>query len=113
MKAIIDTISPNGNAIRFETPEEPLEELLKHLPALERKLEAAGYMANAERHYPKTPSGEPICPKHMEVMDAREKQGDHWFSHKVLGENGQPVMVDGKPVYCRGHAGKLSPGWSY
>ena len=68
MKASFSTISPNGFSVTFETPEEQLDDLLKHLPRLEQKLSEAGYMANAERLYPKTPTGEPICPKHGEVM---------------------------------------------
>lgn len=105
MKAIIETLSPNGNAIRFETPDAlQLDELLKTLPSIERKLVAAGYQPNAERHYPKTPDGLPICPKHSEVMRERNKQGDIWYSHQVKAAHGAEL-------YCRGHAGKSSPGW--
>lgn len=106
MKAMIETISPSGNVVRFETPEMETEDLLKALPQMEKVLEKSGYLPNAERHYPKTPNGEPICPRHGDVMPLREKQGDTWYSHKVEGSNGEEF-------WCRGHAGKLSPGWDY
>lgn len=106
MKAIIETISPNGYAVKFESPEAELAQLLAILPKIEASLAAAKYQPNSERHYPKTPDGTPICPKHGEVMREREKQGDTWYSHKVVGP-------DGQEHYCRGHAGKLSPGWEF
>ena len=108
MKAIIETISPNGFTVSFETEFDQLEldKLLATLPKIEMALTEAGYMANSERHYPKTPDGLPICPKHGEVMREREKQGDTWYSHVVDGPNGEKF-------YCRGHAGKNSPGWEH
>lgn len=106
MKAVIETISPSGYAVRFESPEGELTQLLVTLPKIEAALTEAGYLANSERHYPKTPDGLPICPKHGEVMRTREKQGDTWFSHRV-------TAPDGSEHYCRGHAGKSSPGWEF
>lgn len=106
MKAFIDTISPEGFAIRFETPDESLDDLMNHLPALERKLSAAGYLPNATREWPKTPDGTPICPKHGTVMRLREKQGDTWYSHSIHDP------ATGKDEYCRGYADKSSPGWN-
>jgi hypothetical protein len=44
----------------------------------------------------RTPEGEPICPAHNVVMQRREKQGDVWWSHKVLDN-------EGRERYCRGH----------
>ena len=105
MKAIIETISPNGNAVRFETPEESLDELLKHLPALERKLTTVGYQPNATREWPKTPEGNPICPKHGAPMKKREKQGDTWYSHQIVDPK------TGEECWCKGYADKSSPGW--
>lgn len=107
MKAIIHTISPQGYAVDFESNEvENLAKFLEALPKVEAQLAAAGYKSNAIREYPKTPSGEPICPKHGAVMKLREKQGDEWYSHRVTGP-------DGQEHYCRGyHDKKLSPGWS-
>lgn len=106
MKAQIKTISPNGYEIVFEVEHEDRVKLLASLPKFETELTAAGYLANSERHYPKTPDGLPICPKHGEVMWEREKQGDTWYSHKVID-------AAGHEHYCRGHAGKNSPGWDY
>ena len=51
-----------------------------------------------------TPEGLPICPKHGDVMSKREKQGDVWYSHRVLDGHGQEH-------YCRGYDSKKSPGW--
>jgi hypothetical protein len=50
-----------------------------------------------------TPEGLPICPKHGAPMKRREKQGDSWHSHNVGTED--------RPLYCRGYAGKDSPGY--
>ena len=53
----------------------------------------------------RTPEGLPICRKHAVAMKAREKQGDMWHSHNVGTEK--------DPLWCRGYAGKDSPGWEY
>ena len=50
-----------------------------------------------------TPEGLPICPKHGVPMRKRERQGDTWYSHNAGGE--------GEELWCRGYAGKDSPGW--
>lgn len=50
-----------------------------------------------------TPEGLPICPRHGVAMKRREKQGDVWHSHNLGDED--------HPLYCRGYAGKESPGW--
>ena len=50
-----------------------------------------------------TPEGLPICPKHRVPMRKRERQGDIWYSHNAGGE--------GEELWCRGYAGKDSPGW--
>lgn len=107
MKSIIHTISPNGFEVDFESGEvENFSKFLETLPKIEAQLAAAGYQPNAERHYPRTPDGSPICPKHGEVMKAREKQGDTWYSHRI-------TAPDGSEHFCRGHAGKSSPGWEF
>lgn len=51
------------------------------------------------------PDGTPICPKHHVPMRLREKQGDQWHSHSV--------EADGKVLYCKGYAGKDSPGYEH
>jgi hypothetical protein len=57
-------------------------------------------LASEER----SPEGLPICARHGEVLRRREKQGDEWFSHRVL-------LPDGSTVFCKGRPGKDSPGW--
>lgn len=57
----------------------------------------------AERSARYAPDGSPICSKHGVPMRKREKQGDVWYSHN-MGTAEQPV-------YCKGCAGKDSPGW--
>jgi len=79
-------------------------EVEKILRRIARSLEdIAEAVQNGEHGYRWTPEGLPICPKHGVVMKKREKQGDVWFSHGV--------EVSGKTLYCRGYAGKSSPGW--
>jgi hypothetical protein len=51
-----------------------------------------------------TAEGHPICSKHRVPMRRREKQGDEWFSHKVIDAQGQEH-------YCRGYRGPESPGY--
>jgi hypothetical protein len=103
MKATITTISPSSYLVSFETPDMRLEELIGQLPKLERILAGAGYLPNGEMM--KSPEGLPICPRHGEVMKAREKQGDAWYSHKVVDP------TTGEVAYCKGRPGKDSPGW--
>jgi hypothetical protein len=53
----------------------------------------------------RTPTGDPLCPRHRVVMRLREKQGDTW-SHAVVHPQ------TGEEVWCRGYdAGPSSPGW--
>jgi hypothetical protein len=103
MKATITTISPSSYVVAFETQEMRLEELIGQLPKLERILAGAGYLPNGEMM--KSPEGLPICPRHGEVMRQREKQGDAWYSHKVVDPK------TGEVAYCKGRPGKDSPGW--
>lgn len=46
----------------------------------------------------RTPSGEPVCPRHGVPMRQRLKQSDSWFSHRVIDSQ------SGREAYCRGHA---------
>ena len=55
--------------------------------------------------FARTPEGLPICPKHNAVMKKREKQGDTWFSHRVIHPS------SGEELYCRGYRSKNSPGF--
>lgn len=67
---------------------------------------AQAMQAQDAKEYQWTPEGLPICPKHGEVMKKREKQGDSWYSHRVIDP------ATGEELYCRGYAGKNSPGWN-
>jgi len=98
MKARITSISPRGFLAQFET-----ESTLHDLPAFEAALIAAGYLPNGQ--IPRSPEGLPICPCHGEVMRRREKQGDAWYSHRVID-------ADGEILYCKGRPGADSPGWA-
>jgi hypothetical protein len=60
-------------------------------------------LVEVARDWRTLPDGTPICPKHSVPMRKREKQGDEWYSHSV--------EVNGKQCYCKGYAGKDSPGW--
>jgi hypothetical protein len=55
--------------------------------------------------YARTPSGEPLCPRHGSVMRLRNKQNQEWWSHRVINRE------TGEELFCRGHAGASSPGW--
>lgn len=74
------------------------------LSTISKKLEALGDAQQGNSAYQWTPEGLPICGKHQEVMPKREKQGDAWFSHRIV--------VEGKELFCRGYASKSSPGWN-
>lgn len=103
MKAKLIAISSNGFITHFEVEADiDSRELIDKLPALERALIARGYRPNGQ--LPRSPEGLPICPRHGEVLRPREKQGDAWFSHKVVDANGEIV-------YCKGRPGADSPGW--
>ena len=56
--------------------------------------------------WPKTPSGEPICVRHNAVMVKRQRQGDEWFSHRVINANGEER-------YCRGYRNPSSESDGY
>jgi hypothetical protein len=59
-----------------------------------------------------TPEGLPICPRHGVVMDRRDVQKDVWYSHKLKDVDGNVILDKrGQPIFCRGCAGKSSPGW--
>ena len=53
-----------------------------------------------------TPDGLPLCPRHGDVMRKREKQGDTWYSHRVIDP------ATGEELFCRGYGSKSSPGWN-
>ncbi len=78
---------------------------LRHLPQALQRLRGYGVEPSGKQEWSYTPEGLPICPKHGVAMTKREKQGDTWYSHKVLGE-------DGREYYCRGYrTGKADDGF--
>jgi hypothetical protein len=53
-----------------------------------------------------TPEGLPICPRHRVPMSKHEKQGDVWYNHPVLDDQGRKVP-------CRGYPGPNSQGYEF
>ena len=75
----------------------------EELPATMRRLAARGYTPSREPVL--TAEGLPICPRHGIPMQQRNRNGDLWFSHKMVHPE------TGETVYCRGYAGASSPGY--
>ena len=73
------------------------------LPDTMRRLAARGYTPSREPVL--TAEGLPICPRHGVPMLQRSKQGDLWFSHKMVHPE------TGETMYCRGYASASSPGY--
>ncbi|MAT97767.1 MAG: hypothetical protein CL608_11530 [Anaerolineaceae bacterium] len=73
------------------------------LPATMRRLAARGYTPSREPVL--TAEGLPICPRHGVPMQQRNRNGDLWFSHKMVHPE------TGETVYCRGYASASSPGY--
>ena len=55
----------------------------------------------------RTPSGEPLCPRHGTAMSKRERQGDSWWSHRVV----HPETAE--ELYCRGYPNPSSRADGY
>jgi hypothetical protein len=103
-KIVIHAITEDGWPVDFELA--PAKGILDEAVAY---LQARGFSpaptATDSKELQWTAEGLPICPKHGEIMKKREKQGDTWYSHNV--------EANGQKHYCRGYAGKSSPGWNY
>lgn len=101
----IKALSPDGWPVDFEI--DPATTKTGEATAF---LEKYGYKpaptAEDSKSIQYTPEGLPICPKHGEVMRKREKQGDTWYSHRVVAD-------DGSEHFCRGYKSKNSPGWEH
>lgn len=89
------------------------EEALKHLKTqtgllaqIYQTLQRIEAQQGASSAYQWTPEGLPICPRHNEVMGRREKQGDVWYSHRVIDPE------TGEEMFCKGYRSRSSPGWS-
>ena len=75
----------------------------EELPATMRRLASRGYTPSREPVL--TAEGLPICPRHGVPMQQRNRNGDLWFSHKLVHPE------TGETMYCRGYAGASSPGY--
>ena len=53
--------------------------------------------------WPKTPGGLPLCTKHNVEMRQRQKQGDSWFSHKIIDP------ASGEERFCKGFRNPSNP----
>jgi hypothetical protein len=74
-----------------------LEQLTPTMETLLRGLKSQGYRPPTGA-WPTGPDGAPLCLKHGGLpMVKREKQGDTWYSHRV-------VTAQGEERYCRGYA---------
>lgn len=78
---------------------------VKGLAESVRRLAAAGLKPARPASPSALPDGTPVCGKHAAVMAKHEKQGDSWWSHQVMGPNGDWI-------YCKGRPGGDSPGWA-
>ena len=75
----------------------------EELPATMRRLASRGYTPSREPVL--TAEGLPICPRHGVPMQQRNRNGDLWFSHKLVHPE------TGETMYCRGYASASSPGY--
>lgn len=102
LDATITAIHPSGFTIEIHLQNKGYDELDATVHALEQ----LGYRptSGAGEQWARTPTGEPICPKHHVVMRLRNKQNDEWWSHRV-------ITRDGEELFCRGYRSPAGPGW--
>ena len=98
----VKALHQSGFEIHFQVPS------LDALEGTIADLVERGYRptSGAGDGWQRTPSGEPICPRHQVPMRLREKQGDSWWSHQMVDPR------TGEELWCRGYAGPSSPGWA-
>lgn len=104
MRAVLRITHPSGVDVELDV----LDAELATIDTLVTTLLAKGYRPRAGE-WPKGPGGNPLCVRHGGVeMQAREKQGDMWYSHKV-------ITTQGEELYCRGfrHGDAASDGFLY
>lgn len=71
---------------------------LNSVDVLVDELQDRGYRPAVEGDgFQRTPSGEPICPRHNISMSRRSKQDDEWWSHRVIDTQ------TGQDKFCRGY----------
>jgi hypothetical protein len=91
MRAILKLTHPSGVDVELDV----LDAEIGTLDTLVHTLLTHGYRPRAGA-WPKGPSGAPLCLKHGGIeMQTRERQGDVWYSHKI-------VTGQGEEWYCRG-----------
>lgn len=93
---------PAGPTVEFIITGVPWDQITVICNALAN----AGYQPIHSTGIQVTAEGKPFCPKHNVPMNKRIKQGDVWFSHTVIGP-------DGQEHYCKGYEGPSSPGYNY
>jgi hypothetical protein len=74
------------------------------IPAYLARLAERGYV-RPPTPIPRSANGEPLCEKHNVFMTEHEKQGDTWYSHKI-------VDSQGRECWCKGRPGGDSPGFA-
>jgi hypothetical protein len=96
LDATINAIHPSGFTIEIHLQNKGYDELDATIDALEQ----LGYRptTGAGEQWARTPTGEPICPKHQVVMRLRQKQHEEWWSHRVINRQ------TGEELYCKGSA---------
>jgi hypothetical protein len=82
--------------------------LVTDIEAVDNAIEvllAKGYRPTGSSDgWQRTPTGEPLCPRHQVVMSRRSKQHDAWWSHRV--------QQNGRELWCRGYpTGKTDDGY--
>ena len=91
MRAILRLTHPSGVDVELDV----LDAEVSTLDTLVSTLLTHGYRPRAGA-WPTGPSGAPLCLKHGGVeMQQRARQGDTWWSHKL-------VTGQGDDLYCRG-----------
>lgn len=98
MRGHVQAIHPSGFQVTLT-----IEDLEKLDGTIDWLL-ARGYRPTTTDAWQRTPTEEPLCPKHRVVMSLRQRQGDEWYSHRVQG--------DGTERWCRGcPTGKADDGF--
>jgi hypothetical protein len=92
MRMVVKLVHPLG----FPCEIDLLEEEAGDVDTLLASMLQRGYRPQSGE-WPKGPGGGPLCLKHGGIeMQQRERQGDVWYSHKI-------VTGAGEELYCRGY----------
>jgi hypothetical protein len=101
MRLTIHAVHARGFPVEIELDHDEQEKVDTIMDRLCR----SGYRP-PEAVWPTGPDGAPLCMKHGGViMSKRSKQGDEWWSHRV-------VTPGGEELYCRGvPSGRADDGY--